>query len=94
MPFAVKDNIEVAGGLTTAACPAFTYQAAVDASAVARLKTAGAVLMGLAHFSREQARQMPEEIWQLFTMLKEMKQRRGGDLSGGQQQTLVIAPLR
>ncbi|MFC0139195.1 allophanate hydrolase [Erwinia mallotivora] len=46
VPFAVKDNIDVAGWPTTAACPAFTYQAAADAAAVARLKAAGAVLIG------------------------------------------------
>ncbi len=33
---------------------------------------------------------MPEEIYQLFPVLKTMKQRRGGDLSGGQQQQLAI----
>jgi urea transport system ATP-binding protein len=34
---------------------------------------------------------MPEQIHQLFPVLKEMQQRRGGDLSGGQQQQLAIA---
>jgi urea transport system ATP-binding protein len=33
---------------------------------------------------------VPEEIYQLFPVLKTMKQRRGGDLSGGQQQQLAI----
>lgn len=46
VPFAVKDNIDVAGWPTTAACPAFTYQAAADATAVANLKAAGAVVIG------------------------------------------------
>lgn len=32
-----------------------------------------------------------EEIYQYFPILKEMKNRRGGDLSGGQQQQLAIA---
>ncbi|WP_339844574.1 urea ABC transporter ATP-binding subunit UrtE [uncultured Halopseudomonas sp.] len=36
------------------------------------------------------ARQIPEQIYQLFPVLKEMKSRRGGDLSGGQQQQLAI----
>lgn len=46
VPFAVKDNIDVAGWPTTAACPAFSYEATVDATAVARLKAAGAVVIG------------------------------------------------
>ncbi len=43
---AVKDNIDVAGMPTTAAAPSFAYQPAVDATAVARLRAAGAVIMG------------------------------------------------
>ncbi len=46
IPFAVKDNIDVAGIPTTAACPAFTYIPTVDATAVARLKKAGAIVLG------------------------------------------------
>lgn len=46
VPFAVKDNIDVAGCLTTAACPAFAYTAAEDAFVVARLKAAGALCIG------------------------------------------------
>ena len=34
---------------------------------------------------------VPEEIFDLFPVLQEMKNRRGGDLSGGQQQQLAIA---
>ena len=34
--------------------------------------------------------QVPDEIFELFPVLKEMKNRRGGDLSGGQQQQLAI----
>ena len=45
-PFAVKDNIDVAGLPTTAACPAFAYEAAVSAPVVERLVAAGAVLIG------------------------------------------------
>jgi len=36
-------------------------------------------------------RRVPEEIFELFPVLNEMKARRGGDLSGGQQQQLAIA---
>ncbi|QRN40184.1 allophanate hydrolase [Pectobacterium carotovorum] len=46
VPFAVKDNIDVAGLPTSAACPAFTYLADKDATAVAKLKAAGAIVMG------------------------------------------------
>jgi urea transport system ATP-binding protein len=35
-------------------------------------------------------KQIPERIYDLFPVLKEMKNRRGGDLSGGQQQQLAI----
>ena len=37
------------------------------------------------------SKQIPERIYELFPVLKEMKHRRGGDLSGGQQQQLAIA---
>ncbi|MCI4236736.1 allophanate hydrolase [Dickeya dianthicola] len=46
IPFAVKDNVDVAGWPTSAACPAFTYTAAQDATVVARLKAAGAIVPG------------------------------------------------
>lgn len=46
--------------------------------------------MGLSRFSGSQAKSVPEEIYDLFPVLREMKQRRGGDLSGGQQQQLAI----
>jgi urea transport system ATP-binding protein len=36
-------------------------------------------------------RNIPDEIFELFPVLKSMLQRRGGDLSGGQQQQLAIA---
>ena len=36
-------------------------------------------------------RAVPEEMFELFPVLKEMQGRRGGDLSGGQQQQLAIA---
>jgi len=43
MPFAVKDNIDVAGMPTTAGCPSFAYQPTADAAVVARLRAAGHV---------------------------------------------------
>lgn len=46
VPFAVKDNIDVAGWTTTAACPEFAYIATETAHVVARLMHAGAVLLG------------------------------------------------
>jgi allophanate hydrolase len=46
IPFAVKDNIDVAGFHTTAACPAASYLAEQDAQGVARLKQAGAIVIG------------------------------------------------
>lgn len=36
------------------------------------------------------ARRIPERVYELFPVLEEMKHRRGGDLSGGQQQQLAI----
>ncbi|MFI7022360.1 allophanate hydrolase [Micromonospora sp. NPDC049900] len=46
IPFAVKDNIDVAGMVTTAGCPDFGYRAAEDAPVVRRLLDAGALLVG------------------------------------------------
>lgn len=46
VPFAVKDNIDVAGLPTTAACPAFAYEPDADAEVVVRLKAAGALVVG------------------------------------------------
>ncbi|KAA5605298.1 allophanate hydrolase [Roseospira marina] len=46
VPFAVKDNIDVAGLPTTAACPAFEHTAEETAFAVQRLLDAGAILIG------------------------------------------------
>lgn len=45
---------------------------------------------GFACLPRSQ-RRVPDEIYELFPVLKEMSHRRGGDLSGGQQQQLSIA---
>jgi hypothetical protein len=46
VPVAVKDNIDVEGLPTTAACPAFAYKPSKDATAVARLRRAGAIVIG------------------------------------------------
>ena len=46
VPVAVKDNIDVLGLPTTAACPAFSYSPSYDATAVARLRAAGAIPIG------------------------------------------------
>ena len=55
-----------------------------------RLTVEENLLMGLSRFSGAQVKSVPEEIYALFPVLREMKQRRGGDLSGGQQQQLAI----
>ena len=46
VPFVVKDNIDVAGLPTTAACPAFAYSPGKSAFAVDRLERAGAIVIG------------------------------------------------
>jgi allophanate hydrolase len=46
VPFAVKDNIDVKGLPTTAACPAFAYQPEKSAFVVERLEQAGAIVVG------------------------------------------------
>jgi len=46
VPFAAKDNIDVAGMPTTAACPDFAYTARKDATLLARLRAAGAIPVG------------------------------------------------
>ena len=46
VPFVVKDNIDVAGLPTTAACPAFAYRPTKSAFVVERLERAGAIVIG------------------------------------------------
>ncbi|MBB3861523.1 allophanate hydrolase [Novosphingobium hassiacum] len=46
VPFAVKDNIDVAGFETTAACPAFAYRPDASSTTVERLLAAGALCVG------------------------------------------------
>ncbi|HHH2129450.1 TPA: urea ABC transporter ATP-binding subunit UrtE [Yersinia enterocolitica] len=55
-----------------------------------RLTVEENILLGLSRFSGSQNQVVPEHIYQLFPVLQEMKHRRGGDLSGGQQQQLAI----
>ena len=46
IPVAIKDNIDAEGLPTTAACPAFSYKPGKDSTAVAKLRRAGAVVIG------------------------------------------------
>src|SRR6185369_16552661 len=46
VPFAVKDNMDVSGMPTTAACPEFSYLAKESSAAVEKLIQAGAILVG------------------------------------------------
>lgn len=55
----------------------------------ARLTVQENLYMGLAH--KPASTPVPPELYELFPVLKQMLQRRGGDLSGGQQQQLAIA---
>lgn len=52
IPFVLKDNIDAAGLPTTAACPTFAYTANKDATLVARLKAAGAILLAKANLDQ------------------------------------------
>ncbi|MGU3522849.1 urea ABC transporter ATP-binding subunit UrtE [Enterobacteriaceae bacterium C23F] len=55
-----------------------------------RLTVEENLLLGMSRFSARDSGKVPEDIYQLFPVLREMKHRRGGDLSGGQQQQLAI----
>ncbi len=57
----------------------------------ARLTVAENLRMGMATLPRREATNISGQVFELFPVLKEMLQRRGGDLSGGQQQQLAIA---
>jgi len=57
----------------------------------ARLTVEENLMMGMATLSRREAARISGEVYELFPVLKEMLGRRGGDLSGGQQQQLAIA---
>jgi urea transport system ATP-binding protein len=55
-----------------------------------RLTVEENLLMGLAPVQGGAARRIPESIFEMFPVLRQMLKRRGGDLSGGQQQQLAI----
>ena len=46
IPYAAKDNIDVAGIETTAGCPAYAYTPETDAFVIAKLRAAGALMIG------------------------------------------------
>lgn len=52
VPFAVKDNIDVAGLSTTAACPGFEFRPEASATVVDRLVAAGAIPLGKANLDQ------------------------------------------
>jgi allophanate hydrolase len=52
IPFVVKDNIDVAGWPTTAACPDFAYVPEMDAEVVRLLREAGAIPIGKANLDQ------------------------------------------
>ncbi|HSB96000.1 MAG TPA: urea ABC transporter ATP-binding subunit UrtE [Spongiibacteraceae bacterium] len=57
----------------------------------ARLSVLENLQMGLAVKKSGAVRDIPDEVFAMFPVLKDMQHRRGGDLSGGQQQQLAIA---
>ena len=57
----------------------------------ARLTVEENLRMGMAGLPGRAARHIDPEVYVLFPVLKDMLRRRGGDLSGGQQQQLAIA---
>jgi urea transport system ATP-binding protein len=56
-----------------------------------RLSVEENLRMGLAPVGAAKASRIPEELFEMFPVLAKMLHRRGGDLSGGQQQQLAIA---
>jgi urea transport system ATP-binding protein len=56
-----------------------------------RLTVEENILMGMATKTSSRAKRIDPQVFELFPVLKEMLGRRGGDLSGGQQQQLAIA---
>jgi urea transport system ATP-binding protein len=56
-----------------------------------RLTVEENLLMGLATHERGSSADVPDSIFEMFPVLRQMLKRRGGDLSGGQQQQLAIA---
>lgn len=67
IPFAVKDNIDLAGLPTTAGCPAYAYTPAATATVVERLLHAGAIPIGktnMDQFATGLVDALP--LWSLF----------------------------
>lgn len=56
----------------------------------ARLTVEENLLIGAASRARREVTHVPDSIYELFPVLRDMRLRRGGDLSGGQQQQLAI----
>ncbi len=56
-----------------------------------RLTVEENLLMGLASHRHGKPSDIPGDVFEMFPVLKQMLRRRGGDLSGGQQQQLAIA---
>jgi urea transport system ATP-binding protein len=57
----------------------------------ARLTVEENLLAGMATLPASRAGTIPASVFEMFPVLKQMLRRRGGDLSGGQQQQLAIA---
>ncbi|NCO76427.1 MAG: urea ABC transporter ATP-binding subunit UrtE [Cyanobacteria bacterium] len=58
---------------------------------IPRLTVKENLILGLEAIPKKVKKQIPDEIFELFPVLKTMLNRMGGDLSGGQQQQLAIA---
>ena len=90
-----EGSVEWEGKPITALKPQQRVQAGIayvpqGSEIFARLTVEENLLMGLSRFPAREAREVPAFIYELFPVLEQMKQRRGGDLSGGQQQQLAI----
>lgn len=57
----------------------------------ARLTVEENLQMGMSVLPRRERRKINDDVYEMFPVLKQMLHRRGGDLSGGQQQQLAIA---
>jgi urea transport system ATP-binding protein len=58
---------------------------------IPRLTVKENLILGLEAIPKKVKKEIPDEIFELFPVLKTMLNRMGGDLSGGQQQQLAIA---
>jgi urea transport system ATP-binding protein len=91
----IKDgSIELAGAAIHKATPYERARAGMGfvpqgREIFARLTVQENLQMGLAY--KKAGTPIPQELFELFPVLKQMLGRRGGDLSGGQQQQLAIA---